>query len=240
MSINDLPSGTTEDTSGTTAQAAADGAVTPAADGAGEVEALRRQIAELEGQKGKWLSEKDGIENDRRRLAEYEARTNATDQQRSVAHYDPAIAGLAYLQEQADAGSQDAAAQLAVLQGVARSMTDSQQFGRMSDAERTGAQRYYASGDFRTPEAALKAWRGDQSAETMRQIEAERAQLAADRKAIENGRTSPNLSPRGVSATDVAARIGASQYNDKLRNARDDDERRKIIAQHGDSVDYGQ
>lgn len=70
MAENDLPTGTTEPATGTTAQAA-DGSATAPADGSGSsdsIETLRAQLAEAQRKTAQLLSEKTNVEQEREEL----------------------------------------------------------------------------------------------------------------------------------------------------------------------------
>jgi hypothetical protein len=232
MSTSDLnPTGTPEPVSGTTAQAA-DGSTAQDGGSAQDVEEIRRELEEARRKNEQLLSEKSAVEAARR---DYEAR-NATDQRATA--QNPLGQSIAYLQELAAQGDQYAQAQLQISMALAQQARDEAQFARMSADEEKRAREYYGSGDFRSPAVALKAANGDLWETERSKRERENAEIAAAKRAREEGVV--NTAPRGVPASVVTNRkLKYTEYNKMLESAPSDDARRKIMTEHGDNLDFG-
>lgn len=79
------------------------------------------------------------------------------------------------------------------------------QFSKMAPAEADMARRYFATGDYRTPDAARKAALGDLSVKERDRLARERKELESERKARES-RDVVDVVTRPVSSREVAAK----------------------------------
>lgn len=137
---------------------------------------------------------------------QYDANANYAERQ-AMAEQERLREAMAEVQQDAALGDRKAQLLLASLHFQHQSqmqVVNEIQFAKMPNAEQNLARRYFASGDYRTPEAARKAALGDLSERERGRFESERKALDADKKARES-RDVKEVVTRSVPSREVAA-----------------------------------
>lgn len=175
-----------------------------------ELDAEREKRAELE----KWLEET------RRTTATPPTTGHDAEEQKLQATY-------LKLKTAADAGDEGAYFILKTNEALFNTLNDlkrDRQWDRIPDAQRKGAEEYYKTGDYRTPEAARKAWLGDLTDEARQALngkpEHRRPAREPERDEVVDTATRP-LSPAGVTARRLSPADWTKAW-DKAEAAGDD------------------
>lgn len=201
-----------------------------------DVAALQARVQELERHKAQLLSEKSRVEAETRRLAEeraYQPPTYDPQERQTQAELLQIQADIEEVQKFAP---HDAQARL-FLRSLQQQARDKQNFlteldfRRLSEPDEELARKYYATGEYKTAKAALKAAKGDLYEQERQQLERDKKRIAVETEARKEGRV--DTSVRSVGAAEVRSRqMSAAQFAARLQEADDADDfeaKRKLV-----------